>query len=503
LSFCPDGSRIITVSARHAGRDGDLRSELVEILTDPASDGPRLPERVVLHASANLSIELVEWASDGSLVLLAIDVGSDGRDFVGRGNALYRLGQAPASGVSASGVSASGVPVDGVPVDGVTVTRLTDPATTSFDASAGLSATDDGGILAQRRHRGSVQLMQLRCDGTLATITDRELVVTGHAVHGDVVIFAYEDALTRGDVAAVALLAAPAVNGRAARPRRLTDFSLAVRAAGVAPARDLVVTARDGHPVHGWVLTPVGEGPHPVLLTIHGGPFAQYTVGLLDEAQVLVDAGYAVVMCNPRGSTGYGEAHGRSIRQRLGTVDESDVLDFLAGALAADPALDTSRLGIMGGSYGGFLSAWIIARDHRFAAAIVERGFLDPEAFAGTSDIGDFFGQEYVGVDPERMRAQSPQSLVGQVRTPTLLIHSSQDLRCPQSQSERYYAALKAGGVPAELVIFPGENHDLTRIGSPRHRLQRFTIVLEWWARYLPTGRNPRGDRNRLVDRAK
>ena len=477
LSFSPDGSRIVTISGRHAGRDRDLRTELVEILTDPASDVPRLPERVVLDASANLSIDVVEWATDGSIVLLATDLGPGGRDFVGRGRALYRVHPAQANDV----------------LGGATLSRLTDPLTTSFDVAAGLSVRSDGRILAHRQHRGSVQLVQVLTDGTIATITDRELVVTGHAVHGDVVIFAYEDALSRGDVAGVALPPEPSSDGRAARPRRLTDFSLAVRAAGIAPARDLVVTARDGYPVHGWVLTPSGPGPHPVLLTIHGGPFAQYTGGLLDEAQVLVDAGYAVVMCNPRGSAGYGQDHGRSIRHRLGTVDESDVLDFLDGALAADLALDATRLGIMGGSYGAFLTAWIIARDHRFCASIVERGFLDPDAFAGTSDIGDFFGQEYVGTQAERMRAQSPQALVAQVRTPTLLIHSSQDLRCPQAQSERYYAALITGGVPTELVIFPGENHDLTRTGSPRHRLQRFAIVLEWWARYLPTDRNPRG----------
>lgn len=503
LSFSPDGSRVLTISARHPGRDVDLCSELVEILTDPASDGPRLPERVVLSASANLGIDCVVWAPDGSIALLATDVGPDGQDFVGRGVALYR-----------AVLPAPGLPAAVVPPDlagGVTLTRLTDPETSSFDAAAGLSVMADGRVLAHRQHRGTVQLVQVSPDGTIGSMTDRELVVTGHDVQGDVVVFGYEDALTRGDLAVAAvptgqpaaLAQAPvalAPVALAARPRRLTDFSLPLRAAGVAPARDLVVTSRDGYPVHGWVLTPSGPGPHPVLLMIHGGPFAQYTVGLLDEAQILVDAGYAVVMCNPRGSAGYGQEHGRSVRQRFGTIDESDVLDFLTGALTDDSALDAARLGIMGGSYGGFLTAWIIARDHRFAASIVERGFLDPEAFMGTSDIGDFFGQEYVGTDPERMRAQSPQAVVAHVRTPTLVIHSSEDLRCPQAQSERYYAALKRGGVTAELIIFPGENHELTRSGTPRHRLQRFTIVLEWWARFLPTSRNPRSKSAELDD---
>ena len=175
---------------------------------------------------------------------------------------------------------------------------------------------------------------------------------------------------------------------------------MTLRERGIIPPRELTVTGRDGYPIHGWVVVPEGEGPHPVLLNIHGGPFAAYTGSLFDEAQVYADAGYAVVMCNPRGSAGYGEEHGRAIRQAMGTVDFDDVLDFLDGAVEKVPGLDGDRVGIMGGSYGGYLTAWIIAHEHRFAAAIVERGFLDPEAFIGTSDIGSFFSDEYIGTDP-------------------------------------------------------------------------------------------------------
>ena len=109
--------------------------------------------------------------------------------------------------------------------------------------------------------------------------------------------------------------------------------------------------------------------------------------------------------------------------------------------------------------------------------------------FPGTSDIGDFFGQEYLGTDAEAVRAQSPQAVVGSVETPTLVIHSADDLRCPLGQAERYYASLKSRGVESELLIFPGENHELTRSGRPRHRVERFDAILEWWARYLPIER--------------
>src|SRR5690606_30644827 len=135
-----------------------------------------------------------------------------------------------------------------------------------------------------------------------------------------------------------------------------------------------------------------------------GGPYAQYAIHPFDETQVMVDAGYAVVYCNPRGSAGYGSAHGRSIRQAMGKLDYYDVMDFLDGAVAKDAQLDGSRVGIMGGSYGGYLTAWIIAHEHRFVGAIVERGFLDPVSFQGTSDIGSFFGDEYVGTSDSDMK---------------------------------------------------------------------------------------------------
>ncbi|MCG2803316.1 MAG: prolyl oligopeptidase family serine peptidase [Cellulomonas sp.] len=223
---------------------------------------------------------------------------------------------------------------------------------------------------------------------------------------------------------------------------------------------------------------------------IHGGPYAQFTCALFDEVQVLAGAGYAVVYGNPRGSSGAGRAHGRAIERRMGTVDTDDVLALLDEALVADD-LDGTRVGVMGGSYGGYLSAWLTTRTGRFAAAIVERGFLDPVSFAGSSDIGWFFGLRYVGdhaTDPELVAAQSPMAHVGAVSTPTLVIHSEQDLRCPVEQGQRWFTELRRRGVDARLLLFPGEGHELSRSGRPRHRRARFEHVLAWWAEHLPTG---------------
>ncbi|MGO1397560.1 MAG: alpha/beta hydrolase family protein [Brevibacterium yomogidense] len=251
-----------------------------------------------------------------------------------------------------------------------------------------------------------------------------------------------------------------------------------------------VTAATAGGEVHGWCAIPAGPGPHPVVLSIHGGPFAQYTAAAFDEVQSLLDAGVAVVWSNPRGSAGRGRAWGEAVRGDFASPAADDVLAVLDAALADHPRLDTSRLGVQGGSYGGYLTAMVIARDHRFAGAIVERGFLDPVAFAGTSDIGGFFGHEYLGTDAESVAGQSPLAQVGDIRTPCLVVHSEQDLRCPLEQAQQFYAGLLRHGVEAEMLLFPGEDHELSRSGRPLHRISRFDAINEWWRRRfgLPAG---------------
>ncbi|WP_330059598.1 alpha/beta hydrolase family protein [Paenarthrobacter sp. Z7-10] len=367
--------------------------------------------------------------------------------------------------------------------DPLAARRLTDERTMDLrETGDRLERIGDDGVLALDRTRGAMNLVRISASGHVEVLVDGPRLVTGAGAAGETVVVSCTDASSAGDVA---VLAGGAL-------RTLTDFSADFRAAaGVISAREVTHTAPDGYPVHGWVLLPEGDGPHPVLLNIHGGPFAQYGWGLFDEAQVYAEAGYAVLMCNPRGAAGYGYDHARSIKEAMGTVDLDDVLAFLDGALASDPSLDAGKLGIMGGSYGGYLTAWTISQDHRFTAAIVERGYLDPPSFIGSSDIGWFFSNEYTGTEPEAVRAQNPMAQVDKVSTPTLVIHSEEDLRCPLEQAHRYYTALKMRGVETELLVFPGENHELSRSGTPHHRRQRFEHILRWWAQHLPTGKNP------------
>lgn len=452
LSFAPHGRSLATIAAVHPGRDTDRRSDVVIITTEPSSGHP-VQSSVATADHGPFMINSVAFGPDGQLWFQAGDLGPDGIDFVGRQDALYVI-------------AAPGEPPR----------MITDPMSVDVGESCStIVPRADGSVLVVRGEQGSHQLLMVSGAGHQFDLTSGPIVVSGLAATvaaGGPIVISYSDPGSFGDLG---------LAGTDRELRRLTDFSAAVRDVGIVTPRELIITGRDDYPVHGWLATPSGSGPFPTLLMIHGGPFAGYGVGAFDEVQVLVDAGYAVAYCNPRGSRGYGEQHGRAIRHRMGTVDHADVLDFFDGALSADDRLDADRTGILGGSYGGYLTAWTIAHDHRWAAAIVERGFLDPVLFQGTSDIGSFFGVEYVGEDPDRILEQSPQAKAGEVSTPTLVLHSEHDLRCPLSQAERYYATLKRQGVDTELVIFPGENHELSRSGRPRHRQQRFEIILDWW----------------------
>lgn len=453
-----DGAWVYFI-ADEPGNDHDLSTRIYKVPVtggDPLAIEPAdAPARKVLA---------IRQSRDGNwLFYIAQDLGESGRDFVARNSVLYCL-----------------------PVGGGTPVPLSDPDI--MDVSAPGSRIELRGpdrALVLNNAQGTVELLELGATGGHALLVHGDKVVTGAAWAGGSLVAAFSDPSTAGDLAVLD-------DGQL---RLLTDFSAGLRTqADLVVPVELTFDAPDGYPVHGWLVRPPGKGPHPVLLNIHGGPFAQFTVGFFDEAQVYAAAGYAVLMCNPRGSAGYGRDHGLAIKGRFGTDDRQDILAFLDGALAKFPALDAGRLGIMGGSYGGYLTTWTIAHDHRFAAAIVERGFLDPVSFEGTADIGWYFGHEYLGEAAAAVAAQSPLHHVDRVRTPTLVIHSENDLRCPLEQGQRYYTALKRGGIETGLLVFPGEDHELSRSGTPKHRRQRFEHILHWWARFLPTADNPAGE---------
>jgi dipeptidyl aminopeptidase/acylaminoacyl peptidase len=246
-------------------------------------------------------------------------------------------------------------------------------------------------------------------------------------------------------------------------------------------------TTSDSEELDVFVVLPEGEGPFPVLLNIHGGPATQYGFGFFDEFQVYAGAGYGVVAPNPRGSSGRGLGFTRAVvGETWGVVDLADIDAALEAALRRFPQLDRERIGIMGGSYGGYMTAWAIAHDQKYRSAIVERALLSFPSFAGTSDIGPFFGPNYIQTtDLVPMWSKSPLSVVDRIRTPTLIIHSEEDFRCPIEQAEQFLVALWQNNVPAEMLRFPGEGHELSRSGKPKHRVERFQSILAWHDKYL------------------
>ena len=270
------------------------------------------------------------------------------------------------------------------------------------------------------------------------------------------------------------------------RGRRLSHFNdAALRGKYVARPEALNVE-RDGYEVHGFVLKPMDYDPskkYPVILDIHGGPKTVYGPVFYHEMQYWAGKGYFVIFCNPTGSDGRGAF--MDIRGKYGTVDYDDLMAFCDAALAAYPAMDAENLFETGGSYGGFMTNWIIGHTDRFRACASQRSISNWFSFYGVSDIGVGFAVDQNDADPwgaaEKLWWHSPMKYAHRVKTPTLFIHSFEDYRCPIDQGYQMFTALVAHGVESKMVCFRGENHELSRSGKPTHRLKRLNEITAWF----------------------
>lgn len=246
-----------------------------------------------------------------------------------------------------------------------------------------------------------------------------------------------------------------------------------------------------GKTLTGYVLYPRDYDPHltyPGILTIHGGPKTAFGTIYHHEMQVLASRGHFVFYTNPRGSCGHGVAYS-DIRGKYGTIDYEDLMAFTDEVLDHHPAIDPQRLGVMGGSYGGYMTNWIIGHTNRFKAANAERSISNWLSFYGTSDIGWYFAQDQVGANPwddaSAMWNNSPLKYARNVSTPTLFIHSDCDYRCPLDQGLQMYQSLVENKVPSKLLVFHEENHELSRSGKPKNRLKRLKKIVKWFDKHL------------------
>ncbi len=468
-AWSPDGTHLAFISARHEDRDYDNATDIWII---PAAGGE--PRRLTDTAGP---VSLPTFAPDGCAIAY---LGHRYRNESGRNRRVFTT-----------------------PVAGGAPTCLTmdlDRTCEPFFGSVGpLWSADGRWIIFAVEEQGDIPIYRVRTTGDAAParIIAGERQVTGLSMSRDGQWLAF----TAMDPVSPAEVFLCRADGTGDKP--LTDLNQAWKAEVALSRPERFHYERAGYRLDGWVVKPFGFAPgkrYPALLNIHGGPHTQYGHNFFDEFQVYAGAGYVVVYINPRGSQGYGEGFTRAVIGDWGGEDFADVMAGLDEALRRYDCIDAERLGVMGGSYGGFLTSWTVSHTHRFKAACSERAANNTYTLFGTSDIGHSFSEAQSGYLPWENHQwyidHSPLTYAKDVTTPLLIVHAENDLRCPMEQAEQLFAALKKQRKEVKFVRFPDEDHELSRSGKPRHRLERFRLILEWFAQYLQStsGASPRHD---------
>lgn len=271
---------------------------------------------------------------------------------------------------------------------------------------------------------------------------------------------------------------------------QLSDFNTDVLKDTYVASPEKITFISNDTDIDGWVLKPINydsNKTYPAILDIHGGPKTVYGEVFYHEMQLWANEGYFVFFCNPQGSDGRGNEFA-DIRGKYGTIDYDSIMTFTDIVLDKYPQIDRTKIGVTGGSYGGFMTNWIIGHTNRFACAASQRSISNWTSFFGLSDIGTYFATDQQGADIytgfDKLWWHSPVKYAANVTTPTLFIHSNEDYRCPMEEGMQMYTAIVEKGVPARLCYFKGENHELSRSGKPKHRIRRLTEITNWMNTY-------------------
>jgi dipeptidyl aminopeptidase/acylaminoacyl peptidase len=463
-AWSPDGSRLACVSYREADEDLTFRSDIWTIT---------IAEQVCrkLTSSGGAS-NAPAWSPDGTTIAYLGHQEGEGTAAMTRLWAVAADGDTPPHCISADFDRDLG---------NSTLTDQTLPG----GAEGPVWSPDGRSLLALVSDDGATSLRRFdRAGGAPTTILGGARTVTAFAPLADGrIVFAATDP------AAPAELFLAAADGTE-RPLTTLNVTL-LRERTIARPEAFRFTGAAGHDIDGWLLRPPGADAGttvPLIVLIHGGPHAQYGPAFFHEFQVLAGRGYAIFACNPHGSTGRGDAFAKAILRNWGTIAMEDVMAGLDAALLRG-GCDPARLGVTGGSYGGFLTNWITSHTTRFAAAVTQRSYCNALGYFGVDDIGAISDVAELGGHPwevpERYLELSPLLHVGKVVTPTLIEHQADDYRCPLSQAEQWYAALKKRGIPTKLLIYPNESHGMSRTGKPRHRIERLTHNIAWFDQWL------------------
>lgn len=240
--------------------------------------------------------------------------------------------------------------------------------------------------------------------------------------------------------------------------------------------------------IQGWYVPPIEtSAPHPAILYIHGGPQVSYGETFFHEMQALAAQGYGVIMLNPRGGSGYGQSFVSSILNNYGDEDHQDLMNGLDFVLEEHPEINPKALYVAGGSYGGFMTNWIVTHTNRFRAAVTQRSISNWISFYGASDIGPAFVEFQLGRDlthADELWKMSPLAYAENAKTPLLVLHGEEDLRCPLEQGQQMYIAMKKHGVDTRFVTFPDSSHGLSREGLPNLRIERLQEISDWFSQY-------------------
>jgi len=335
--------------------------------------------------------------------------------------------------------------------------------------------------------KGQMHVFRVDMDGhKVAPVTSGERAVRAYDFNANAGVMTY----LANDFQRLDDLYAAGLDGKG--ERQLTHLNTALwQGLEMAAVERLPYKSTDGWDIDGFLVKPVGWQPgkkYPMVLSIHGGPAGQFGVDWYHEHQVYAAKGWAVFYCNPRGSTGYGQKFERGIVNNWGGMDYQDVMSGVDAALKKYSWIDGDRLGVTGGSYGGFMTNWILGHTTRFKAAVTLRSVVNFISDDGTRDGAYGHEEDFKGFlfdEYDQYWAASPLKYARNVKTPTLILHSDNDYRVPLEQGEQWFRALKHYGVNAEFVIFPRENHNLTRTGEPKHLIESLEWQCYWFDRFL------------------
>ena len=341
---------------------------------------------------------------------------------------------------------------------------------------------DEESFLVSASVEGKIVLYRLFLDGRNEVLFDKEVHITGAKIITEKeLVITYSTTTLPSALAKVDLTTGEITNLYNPNEAYLAEHIVTT------PER-FTYKGYDNWDIHGWYMPPVEKkNKHAAILYVHGGPQVAYGESFFHEMQALAAKGYGVIMINPRGSNTYGQNFVKSILGDYGNHDFDDLMMGVDYILETHPEVDADQLYVAGGSYGGFMTNWIVTHTDRFRAAVTQRSISNWISFYGTSDIGPFFVEKQLLDDihnPQRLWEMSPVAHAKNAKTPLLVLHGQSDLRCPQEQGEQMYMAMRKNNVPTKMILFPQSSHGLSRQGLPNLRQERLKAITDWFEEY-------------------